>query len=309
MPSTTVSTVTTEPRGDVPIIGRCSTPGGPGIATYDFGGRGPDLLLVHATGFCAEVFVPMARELGGHFHCWGLDLRAHGRSERPDDGNFDWSGFATDVLTVIDHLGLERPFGFGHSCGGAAVLLAEEARSGIFRSLYCFEPVVYPTSATVGVQDDNPLSAGARRRRETFPSADDAFVNFTSKPPFADLDPEALRGYVEGGFETIPDEDGGDGYSIRLRCRRDDEAEVYAHAVSHDAFGHFGEIDCPVTLACGADTDAFGPSFLEADATQLRRATVEVIPAMGHFGPLERPATVAASIEQALAPVDGTPRS
>src|ERR1019366_7532448 len=147
IPSTTVSTMTTASRGDDLIIGRCSTPGGPGIATYDFGGRGPDLLLVHATGFCAEVFIPMARALGADFHCWGLDLRAHGRSDRPDDGNFDWPGFAADVLAVVDHLGLERPFGFGHSCGGAAVLLAEEARSGVFGSLYCFEPVVYPTPA------------------------------------------------------------------------------------------------------------------------------------------------------------------
>ncbi|MGI0151798.1 MAG: alpha/beta fold hydrolase, partial [Thermoplasmata archaeon] len=45
----------------------CRTPDGLEIAVYDFGGRGQDLLLVHATGFCAEVFTPLAQELGEHF--------------------------------------------------------------------------------------------------------------------------------------------------------------------------------------------------------------------------------------------------
>ena len=136
---------------------RCVTPDGVGIAVYDFGGEGPDLLLVHATGFCAEPFGPLARQLGGRFRCWALDLRGHGRSDRPDDGDFSWSGFATDVLAVIDHLGLDRPFGVGHSCGGATVLLAEQARPDSFRSLYCFEPVVMPDAARARHGGSEPI--------------------------------------------------------------------------------------------------------------------------------------------------------
>jgi pimeloyl-ACP methyl ester carboxylesterase len=287
---------------------RCTTPDGIGIAVYDFGGSGDDLLLVHATGFCAEVFGPLARALHGNYHCWGLDLRAHGRSDRPGDGNFAWSGFAVDVLSVIDHLGLERPLAFGHSCGGAALLLAEEARTGTFRALYCFEPVVMDEAGGQGTYQGNPLSVGARRRRETFPSAEDAFVNFSAKPPFADLDPEVLELYVETGFEVIPTDEGGDGRAIRLRCRRDDEAEIYAHGASHGAFGHLNEIQCPVSLSCGAHTDAFGISFIEADAAQIDRSTVEVVPEVGHFGPLQRPGLVASSVDRALSRDSGTPR-
>ncbi len=294
---------------DRPRQSRCRTPDGLGIAVYDFGGDGPDLLLVHATGFCAEVFTPMARHLGSSFHCWGLDLRAHGGSDRPSDGDFAWSGFATDVLAVVDHLGLSSPSGFGHSCGGAALLLAEQSRPGTFESLYCFEPVVLPVPAGSDPAsfEDNPLTVGARRRRDSFLSAEDAFVNFSSKPPFSDLDPEALRCYVEAGFEPVPADEGGGGPSIRLRCRREDEAMIYAHGASHGAFAHLGEVSCPVALSCGEDTDAFGPSFLEADAARLRRSTVEVIPHLGHFGPLQSPAVVASSVVRALNPVAGTP--
>ncbi len=142
--------------------------------------------------------------LAGSFHCWGLDLRAHGRSDRPPDGNFAWSGFATDVLAVIDHFGLVAPSGFGHSCGGAALLLGEQSRAGTFGSLYCFEPVGLPVAAGREPPwfEDNPLTVGARRRRDSFPSAEDAFVNFSSKPPFSDLDPEVLRWLRRGGLRT-----------------------------------------------------------------------------------------------------------
>ena len=148
----------------------------------------------------------MARHLATNFHCWGIDLRAHGRSDSPADGDFSWSGFATDVLAVIDHLGLDHPYGFGHSCGGASVLLAEQRRPGAFRALYCYEPVVFPGPPPE--LEGNPMSDAARRRRETFPSATDAFLNFSSKPPFDDLDPDALQAYIDYGFETLPPEEG-----------------------------------------------------------------------------------------------------
>jgi pimeloyl-ACP methyl ester carboxylesterase len=285
-----------------PIRGHCTTPDGLEIATYDFGGHGPDLLLVHATGFCAGVLAPMARHLTGNYHCWGIDLRAHGRSDSPSDGNFSWSGFAVDVLTAIDHLGLDRPYGFGHSCGGASVLLAEERRPGTFRALYCYEPVVFPgTPVELELElEDNGMSGAARRRRETFPSATDAFLNFSSKPPFDDLDPDALQAYIDYGFETVPPEEGGDGVTIRLLCRREDEAEVYAHAASHDAYSQLGEIGCPVRLTAGDHTGSPSSAFLQANAEQIPASTIEVMAGIGHFGPLQRPDRVAESITGAF---------
>jgi pimeloyl-ACP methyl ester carboxylesterase len=258
------------------------------------------LLLVHATGFCAEPFGPLARSLSPRFRCWGLDLRGHGRSDRPADGDFAWSGFATDVLTVVDHLGLNLPLGFGHSCGGATVLLAEQARPGLFASLYCFEPVVMPDAARARVAADNPLADGARRRRETFPSAQDALANYASKPPFRELDPEALRLYVRSGFELLPVEEGGDGRAVRLRCRRQDEAATFAAAADHDAFARLHEVSCPVTLCHGAETDAFGARLMQADAAPIPDSRVESLAGMGHFGPLQAPAAVAASVIDAF---------
>lgn len=283
-----------------------TTRDGTRVATYDFGGKGRDLLLVHATGFCAAVLFPLAAQLADSHHCWAIDLRAHGRSEPPPRGDFRWSGFADDVTAAIEELGLERPSAFGHSCGGAAVILAEEARPGTFATLYCFEPVILREELPAAAFEQNPLSVGARRRRATFPAAEDAFVNFSVKPPFSTLDPEVLRLYVEEGLEVIPERDGGDGRAVRLRCRREDEAAVYAHSASHGAFAGLPAVACPVTLACGAQTDSFGAPVLEAEAARLRQGRVEVLPGIGHFGPLEDPVAVGQSVRGAF-PGSDTP--
>lgn len=264
------------------------------IAVHDLGGAGPPLLLAHATGFHGRVFQPLARHLSARFHCLALDERGHGDSGRPGNRGFEWQGFADDVTAVVDGLDLDHPLAFGHSCGGAALLLAEEARPGTFRTLYCFEPVVVPNDSVPPPDPGNPLSVGARHRRGSFPSREVALANYASKPPLSVLSHEALAAYVEHGFEDLDDG------SVRLKCRPEDEASVYAHGGSHDAFTHLDEVRCAVTLACGATTDSFGPGAIALLAERLVRCQVEVLEAMGHFGPLEDPRAVAASVCRAF---------
>ena len=284
--------------------GWATTADGVEIAYYELGGRGPAVVLAHATGFCAAVLVPVAKRLmAAGWRCMAFDARGHGRSGRPADGDFSWSGFATDVLTVTERLELEAPFGFGHSCGGAALLLGEERRPGTFRALYCYEPIVYAGHPPPEPRlEGNPLAEGALRRREWFASYGEARGNFAGKAPFDRLDDEVLSAYVANGF-------GPAGGGVALRCRREDEAAVYGHSLAHDAFAHLGELRCPVTLAGGAETDAIGPSYLARLAAPVAEATVEVFPGLGHFGPLEDPAALARSVAAAAGGVGGTGRS
>ncbi|HTZ07554.1 MAG TPA: alpha/beta hydrolase [Acidimicrobiales bacterium] len=277
---------------------------GVGVAYYDLGGGGPPLLCVHPTGFCGPVLGPLAAHLRPSFHAIAVDERGHGGSDLPPRGDYDWEGFAADVLAVVDHLGLERPYGFGHSSGAAALLLAEEERPGTFAALYCFEPVVYPGDEPLRPSmAGNPLVESALRRREEFPTRDEALANFATKAPFDRLHPDALAAYVDNGFAPRP------GGGIGLRCRREHEAQVYAHAFSHDAFARLGAVRCPVTLACGGETDAFGPELLARFAERLHYPRTVVVPGVGHFGPLEDPAAVAASVLAHMVPGAGTPRA
>lgn len=262
------------------------------LTVHDLGGDGPPLLLAHATGFHGRVWEPLAAQLSG-FHRWSVDLRAHGDSDAPDDRPLEWYGFADDILSVIDALQLERPFGVGHSKGAASLLLAEQARPGTFRALYLFEPVVVPSDFVTNRNPDNPLSNGARRRRDTFDSFDAAFDNYASKPPFNSLHPEVLRVYVDHGFAQNADG------TVSLKCLPENEAEVYAHGMSHHAFASLHEVSCPVTIAVGRE-DSVPARFGRPIAEALPHGTLASFPELAHFGPLEDPATIAASISSAF---------
>lgn len=272
-----------------------TTDDGVAISANDLGGNGPDLLLAHATGFHGMVFKPLVANLRRQFHCYVFDERGHGDSGSAPNDDCDWNGFALDALAVVEGFGLRRPFGFGHSCGGALLVLAEESRPGTFAGLYLFEPIIRPTDGPGEAAPDNPLAEGARRRREVFASRDEALANYASKPPLDALDATAMRAYVDHGFEDLPDG------TVRLKCRGADEARIYSMGMAHDAYRHLATISCPVTLACGADTTAIGPPTLQALAAPLPDAKVEVFDAMSHFGPLEDPGRVAASVLTALA--------
>lgn len=264
---------------------------GVSLAVYDLGGDGVDILFSHATGFCAGVFLPIMRRLGFR-RLVALDYRGHGRSSAPLT-SMDWNGVGADALAAVAHLGLDRPFGVGHSMGGAALALAEQASPGTFRGLWLYEPIIFPP-ALRDIAGDNPLVRGALRRRATFPDAETAFLNFSSKPPFDALHPEALRDYVRCGFEEGPDG------TVSLRCRPEIESQTYEMGIRHDAFIHLEEMALPVTVLRGAETPASPAGLAPVIAQQIPGARLEDHPELGHFGPLEDPDSMARSIESAV---------
>ncbi len=261
------------------------------VAVHDLGGDGPALVLAHATGLHGRAWGPLVAALSECFHCWSFDARGHGDSTRPQPADFDWRGFGDDVLAVVDGLGLDAPLGFGHSQGGTALLLAEQARPGTFSALYLFEPVAWPEPFDMS---DHPLVTGALRRRDCFTSVQAAVERLASKPPLSELDPQALRAYVEGGVRRLSE--GG----VALKCRREDEAQTYRMGPRQRSFDHLGEITCPVTLARGTASRAAPAELAERQAALLQHGRLEVFDGLGHFGPLENPARVAASITDVL---------
>lgn len=276
---------------ELPVATMVASTDGTSIAAYDIGGSGADMVMVHATGFCAGVWGPLASHLPEHRRV-AVDVRGHGRSATPAVG-MSWHGTAEDVLAAVDALGLDRPFGVGHSMGGASLLLAEQSRPGTFRGLWLFEPIVFPPEIT-GPDRPNPLVDGARRRRERFPDELSAYENFAAKPPLSELAPSALAAYVRYGFEALDDG------SLTLRCLPETEAQTYEMGPRHDAFEHLGEVRCPVTVARGA-VHGPGPAMLAPlVADQLPDGRLVEHPSLGHFGPLQDPRGMAAQVADAV---------
>ncbi|MGE0878052.1 MAG: alpha/beta fold hydrolase [Acidimicrobiia bacterium] len=249
------------------------------------------MLFAHANGFHGLVWAPVARRLKLANRKFSFDFAGHGRSPAPDGHNFGWDGFGDDVLAVVDALELDRPIGIGHSLGGASSVLAELKRPGTFRALYLYEPIISPFAQKVGAEG-NQLAQAASRRREVFASREEAYANYAGKAPLSSMTAEALRAYVEHGFEDLVDG------TVRLRCRRDTEAAVFANSMNHGAYDRLGELTVPVTVATGAD-DGHGPAGWAPPVAQaIPQGVLEPHPDLGHLGPMEDPDAVAAAIEQ-----------
>jgi len=271
----------------VPISHRFTAPSGFNLAVHDWGGTGDPVLLAHPTGFHGRVWAPVAERLvtAGR-KVWSFDFRGHGDSDPSPDGQYRWEEFARDALAVTDHLGLTgvgELLAVGHSKGGASLLWGAVHAPGTYPRIWTYEPIIVPVQAPILAGADNPLSAGARRRRDQWPSRADALASYASKPPLNALSADALEAYVDYGMR-----DRADG-TVELKCRPQDEANMYMMGASLGLFPDLRRVEVPVLVACGATTNSITPEFAAAIADQLPTATLEVWSDRGHFGPIEDP--------------------
>lgn len=266
------------------------------VAVHEFGGVGRPLLLSHATGFHGHCYLPIADELADDFTSFAVDYRGHGDTARPDDWQVDWDRYGDDALaaarTVAPDGGL---IGFGHSMGGACLLMAAHRDPGLFDLIVAFEPIVFPPRDPDGPQGDGPsLSAGARKRRASFDSFDQAIANYSSKPPMMAFDPDVLRLYVGHGFRPSPE-------GVRLKCDPEHEARTFDTGGAHTTWSVLPEIDTHVVVLAGR-VDEFGPAAIAGPvAEQLPHATYVQRDDWNHFTPFIDPAAMASIVCDAAA--------
>jgi pimeloyl-ACP methyl ester carboxylesterase len=250
------------------------------------------LLISHATGFCAHAYAPLAEALGEQFHCLGMDHRGHGATPAPpgwDEGvGVDWRAFGHDNLAVAEAIAPDGGLvGFGHSMGGASLLMAAHRRPALFDRLVLFEPIARPRPDTPVDPNDVPLVVGARRRRRRFDSYDDAYDNFHSTRPLSLMTPESLRGYVVHGLRPAPDD------GVELCCSPELEAAIFTLAQDNGVWELLPEVEVPVLVVTGVIEHDQPSVWAQPIAERLPHGEVVVRPLQTHFGPFSHPADLA----------------
>jgi pimeloyl-ACP methyl ester carboxylesterase len=264
---------------------------GRSLAAAVWEGRGTPVLAVHATGFCKELWAPVARLLAPH-PMVAPDQRGHGDSPAPPPP-YDWWDLGRDVLEVLAGCGLAGPVGLGHSSGAAALVMAEILRPGTFAALVLVEPIIFPLPPVR--MEDNPMTQAALRRRRSFASAEEAASSLRGRGAFAGWTEEALALYIRHAF-------GEEAGARVLKCTPETEAEFYRGATAHGAWARLHEVGCPVVLASGEESTSHPVQFIGAMRERFPAARLEVIPGAGHFLPMERPEVVASLVAPLLGP-------
>jgi pimeloyl-ACP methyl ester carboxylesterase len=280
-------------------------PAGAEIAMLQWGESGkPPALLVHGTGFVADVWDEVARELTSTYTVYALDRRGHGASHKP--GAYHFLDYADDVCRVIDALELRDIYGIGHSAGATDLLLAAKLLPGRFARLFVMEPTVMdPRAARSGGLNDESLARveGTLRRRAEFESADSVFERYRVAPTFADWTETSLLAYVQHGF--VPLDDG----RVRLCCTPEIEyamlcpiyeamEQVYIGDARGNPFASLAEIDCPVRLATAAKSGPIYKEMASRAVSLIPHVSTMVFEGAGHCVAQEVPERVVKAVQE-----------
>lgn len=92
--------------------------GAAGPIAYSSGGAGPPVILLHGFPQTRAMWHKIAPELAVDFRVICPDLRGYGASAKPEGvENYTFRAMGSDILALMDHLGLEAAHLVGHDRG------------------------------------------------------------------------------------------------------------------------------------------------------------------------------------------------
>jgi pimeloyl-ACP methyl ester carboxylesterase len=139
---------------------------------YEVQGEGSPLVLLHGGVQSIDLsFAGLIPELVGRHRVIGVEMQGHGRTA-DIDREITPAALASDVVALLDHLGIDRAHVLGHSLGGAVTLELAVSHPTRVRS-------VVPVSASVrpdGMHED--LTDPAKQATSTRMPTQQDFVDF-----------------------------------------------------------------------------------------------------------------------------------
>jgi len=90
------------------------------LEVLDWGGSGPNVVLLGGSGNTAHIYDDFAPNLTSFCHVYGITRRGFGASSRPE-GGYSGQRLADDIVRVIDSLRIASPVLIGHSMAGGEI--------------------------------------------------------------------------------------------------------------------------------------------------------------------------------------------
>jgi pimeloyl-ACP methyl ester carboxylesterase len=252
------------------------------------------LLVTHGNGFAADAYYPYWRHLLSRFDVVVFDFRNHGQNVPVVPANHTYAQLTRDlerVLQAVDEqLGKKRTAGIFHSMSARTAMKHAIEVGWRWDALMLFDPPDVPPRdhPLYGAMEvfENRLTQFALKRRRRFGSVEELVQEYKAS--------RATERWVEGEHELMaqsvlraaPD---GDGYE--LVCAPENEANIYAEALTLNLWPKAAEFGGPVKLV-GCD-----PNFKGAPATGPANQALGIeggydygfVPGTGHLLQIEKP--------------------
>ncbi|WP_285766178.1 alpha/beta hydrolase [Peribacillus sp. SI8-4] len=231
------------------------------------------LLFIH--GFCGshEYWKDIISKLKDEFRIVAVDLRGHGESE-PISASFSIEDMADDLAAVLEDLGIDQVYMFGHSLGGYVTLAFAERFPGKLSGFSLVHSTALP--------DDKAGKEGRLKSIETIEAKGvPAFVDGLVPKLFAHSDDPRIQSAKEIGYKTSEGGAIGSLHAMRARVDRN-------HVLK--------ETKLPVLLVAGEqDKIISAEKTFSVEGSHIQKVTLE---GSGHMGMLETPRRLAEEIRE-----------
>ena len=245
---------------------------------YEVTGQGQPLLFIHGLGSSAQDWELQVGEFSKTYQVITLDLRGHGRSDKPA-GPYRMSMFAADTAGLLKSLGVESAHVVGLSLGGGVAFQLAEQSPALVKTLVIVngapELVVRTFKDRLQVWQRFAIvrllgmrGMGQVLSKRLFPEDQHALLREMFVERWAENDPQA--------------------YQRAMRAM-----------IGWSMVDRLGSIQCP-TLVIAADQDYTPITSKEAYTRLMPNAKLLVIPDAHHAVPVERPDAFNAALKDFL---------
>jgi pimeloyl-ACP methyl ester carboxylesterase len=262
------------------------------------------LILIHGFSDHGKSYARTVRALEGRFFCIAPDMRGHGESGWVGSGgDYHFYDYFNDMMTLVDHLNLERFCVVGHSMGGGVATGFASLLPGRVIAMVLIEGMGFVThdlSDTVGrlMRWSTALRrggvdldvAGRRTARARMPSLEDAAARLLQYNPR--LSEDHARDLAASFTE-----DAGDGTgAVVWRFDPLHKTPAAKPFLLDEAAAMWRALDMPV-LSLFARGSPFIFSDLEARHRMIRDVRIGTVEDAGHNIHHDRPEVIAAAIQ------------
>lgn len=263
---------------------------GVALAVTEYDGAGPPCVLIH--GFADGSYV--WRDLVEHYlaarKVVAIDMRGHGCSSWDAAARYELSTHVADVITVLQHLQIDRFILVGHSLGGKIASCVADMLDGQVRGL-----VIVDTQPNNDVEAQRTIRQNFCQEHRRYGSIEEYRSHLFATRPLSHLEQlgalarEALTAAEDGTYRLRADPKIAEGY------RESPPERLLWQA--------FSTTTCPTLIVRGAYSGVLDRKTAQQMIDTFVNARLVTVPNAGHAVMLDNPGHFGALLQSHIAAI------